>query len=293
MTSKEKELESIKKEILSTLDQLNEQQQKDFAWRCAIRVLPALRKFDFWKDVDIEPIFMALDLMSYGGIYTEEIIKSQVAEEFKEMGEFDEILKEQEIEFKSRVKKTFSKAASSLKEIYSELKEIERDADAEIPEDMEDEYDQDDDYFDSDDYYELASDISGTVEAAQSLLNITKFFYKKKKTIQDVARQTLLMAYHLENSIDLAAYKNFDENHSYYFDNPVGFATELLNDLKAITSNQKPTFSAHVYDLILKEFDTAVREIGFEHLADLYQEIINNDFGMDIEQLKERISSII
>ncbi len=271
MNDKEKELASIKKEIFDLLEQLNEQQQKEFVWRCCVRALPFLSDnviLKFWDEVYIDPIFNVLDLMSYGGKYTEEVIIEKISENFEGTEE------EKAQQIAEKIAEVFKEAAE-IEDSLEQLQSLNDDAYMEIPEDMEDEYHQDDDYFDSDDYYDLHGSIISALHVVEALSISAQFFKQSKKKVS------------LQKIVD----RHFSVIAGYL--NTVTFAQTFLNDLRATTTNQKPTFSVNLYQKPIEKFEQAMPKLYYGKETQRYKSIWNNDFKMNIGELKERIASIV
>lgn len=266
---KKEELKAINDEIFSLLDQLDEQQQKEFTWRCCVRSLAFLSdnvNVRFWEDLFPETLFDVLDLMSYGGKYVEEVIIKKVSENHK--GTEEEKAKE--------IAKKLSSAfedPSDIEYFQEQMKYTLDDSMMEIPEYLERRYPQSDDYFASDEYYDLSGSISHAVVVTEAIWNGSLFFDKQKVSLQKVVEKNLAVTNRSTNAI--------------------GFANTILNDLKATIAHQKPTFSVNLYQETIKNFNSAMRKMKLKDKANLYKDIWNNDFDMNIEDLKRRISYFI
>jgi len=269
MKDKEKALEPIKNEIFSLLDQLNEQQQKEFVWRSGVRSLAFISdnvSLKFWEEVDIEPVFDILDLMSYGGKYVEEVITEKVLEEYE--GTEEEIAKK----IARELSLTFENAAD-IEYCFEQLVSFKNEADTEIPEHLQRKYHQSDDYFDSDEYYDLSGSILEAFRVIEALWTSAQFFDKKEVSLQKVVEKYLTVTAGLRKSVD--------------------FAQTLLNDLKATIAHQKPTFSVNLYQKDLSNFDKAMRKIKGAEKANLYTNIWNNNFEMSVDDLMRRIYYLV
>jgi|GEM_PF-4897814 len=265
----EKELKAIKDEIFSLLDQLDEQQQKEFTWRCCVRSLAFLSdnvSVRFWEELFPETIFDVLDLMSYGGKHVEEVIIKKVSENHKGTEE------EKAKEIAKKLSSAFEDPAD-IEYFHEQMKSTLDDSMMEIPEYFERKYPQSDDYFDSDDYYDLSGSISDAVIVSEAIWNGSLFFDKQKVSLQKVVEKNLAVTNNLTNATD--------------------FSKAILNDLKATIAHQKPTFSVNLYQKTMGNFDSAMRKMKLRDKANLYKGIWNNDFDMNIEDLKKRISYFI
>ncbi|MGB1243556.1 MAG: hypothetical protein ACPG49_13595, partial [Chitinophagales bacterium] len=67
---------TFREQIEQKLQKLNKDQQREFAWRCAVRALPFLGSqgnFNFWKETDCQKhllsIFSALNTYKYTSAY--------------------------------------------------------------------------------------------------------------------------------------------------------------------------------------------------------------------------------
>ena len=260
------EIESIKKELFSLLDQLEEQQQKEFVWRCCVRALPFLSdnvSLKFWKyeDVDIDSIFNVLDLMSYGGKYIEGIITEKVSEHFNGTEE----------EKTKKIAKDLSWAfenAADIEDTFDQLESLEEEAHFGMPEYMEDKYPQSDDYFGSQDYHDLHGSILDAFSVVDILWASAQFFDKKKVSLQKVIEK------HLAST-------------------SLKFTQAILSDLKMTIANQKPIFSIDLYQQQIETFEQAMRKIHCVRKSKHYKYCWNNNFEMNIDELKERIYYLV
>lgn len=260
------------------------EQQQAFAWRCVIRTLPFLaaeQKFRYWEDPKscLLILLQNVDFLTEGGIYLKEVLQ-----EYQIRNGETELTEQQMKKFHSSFIAKFKKKLDGVWDITSKASGIYY---GDIDEEELAKYDgQYDDYY----FYEDIPYSQEPVDAAFAVIRTTQL------AIEMLTHQTIPALRSFETSIVDVVKSVFEVGENLgSFRNYKSIALEdiLWEDLNDIKAGKAPQIDLTIYQKMNEYFIKAITNDGLPEYAKIYDEILKQNFKVDVEALKKRIEKLI